>query len=71
MLEVNPQEQATLAGLRALRTGGASYRAIQKLSMAQGLVSRAGREFTLKSLYQILNKGEQIVQANGASPICQ
>ncbi len=60
-------EQAIVAGVRALRADGLSFRAVRRESAARGLVSRAGKPFTLQAVYAMTR---HIAPQHTAGPVC-
>ncbi len=53
-LEADATESATLERVRALRASGLTIRRIQVEATAQGLVSRAGKPFTLAAIHAMV-----------------
>ena len=50
----NEDEQRTLVALRALRAEGLSFRRLRQQATERGLLSRAGKAFTLQSVFSML-----------------
>jgi site-specific DNA recombinase len=58
-LEPDPQEQAILHELRAVRASGTPYRAVIRYATSRGLLGRTGRPFTLRAMFAMVScKGE-------------